>query len=235
MASESAPTRWTTATAPPTPPQKTRRVDGYPLTPPSTPDRFIAPRRSITSAQDIFRISKSPQELSLDERLLRKRPANVDPFMSRRVTPDMNTRLGMIAEPFGARRASQTATAGTAATGPTPRSISTGSVWRVGGVASSSNPTTAVVDGHGGLLSSGTNAPMYSANFFDAETEDQGARRFEGRIAAALDVDQCRRMLDYSPPTKSPRSPTRRYANPDFPTTWQDGQWVNSQGTQSGS
>ena len=225
-------TRSTLGSALATPPRKARRVDcsTYP-TPPSTPDRFITPRRSISAAPETFRVSKSPEELSPTERLLRKRPADFDPFMNRRVTPDLKTQLAMTPQPFGAIRGPQSP-----AVEPhrrPSRVVSAGSVWRVGGVALPSSPTAAVSDGRGGLLGSGTNAPMFSADFFECETNDQGAVRFEGRIAAALDVDQCRRMLDGSPPLRRPRTSTEGYADPEYPTTWQDGRWVSAKSKRS--
>ena len=211
-----------------TPPRKYRRLSGSVLSSPSMPDRFITPRRSISSGPDTLRVSKPPHELTPAERMYRKRPRDSDPFMSRRVTPDAKTRLAMTPQPFGvARNASSSEAHHTVGT---RRSISAGSVWRVGGISSPSSPTAAISDGRGGLLGSGTNAPMFSANFFDSETDDQGAVPFEGRIAAALELDQCRRVLDVSPPPKRSRPSAERYADPEFPTVWKDGRWYSAKG-----
>ena len=208
------------------PPRKLRRLNACYATPPTSPDRFITPRRSTSSPSEAFRLSKSPDELSATERLLRRRPPNFDPFMDRRVTPTAIPENSMSTRPPSGASDGFAGTRGLAG----HRAVSMGSVWGVGAVTSPSNPTAAVPDGRGGLLGSGTNAPMFSANFFDAETDDQGRVRFEGRLAAALDIDQCRRTLDYSPPRVRPRSSTEKYADPEFPTTWQHGQWVSSRG-----
>ena len=208
------------------PPHKLRRLNGCYATPPTSPDRFITPRRSTSSPSDAFRLSKSPAELSPTERLLRRRPRNFDPFMDRRVTPTA------LPETITSNRLPSGTSDGVMGAGGLAgqRPVSIGSVWGVGAISSPSNPTAAVPDGRGGLLGSGTNAPMFSANFFDAETADQGHVRFEGRLAAALDIDQCRRTLDYSPPRSRMRSSTERYADPEYPTTWEDGHWVSSKG-----
>ena len=155
-------------------------------TPPSSPpDRFISPRRSTSSPTEAFRLSKSPKELSPTERVNRRRPANYDPFMNRRVTPNKPTKQSMLTQPTGARSSSL----------GSQRSASIGSVWQIGGMAHTNGPTAAIPDGRGGLLGSGTNAPMFSAKFLDAETDDQGLERFEGRLAEAMEIDQCKRVL----------------------------------------
>lgn len=78
----------------------------------------------------------------------------------------------------------------------TVRQISDGSVWNVGGPAAAQiAPPTATEDGHGGLLSSGTNAPIYVAHFLDHDTPDQDLRRHEDRLGLALEIDPATRIL----------------------------------------
>ena len=74
---------------------------------------------------------------------------------------------------------------------------------------------------------------MFTANFFKQETDDQGAMRFEARLAAALDIDQSRKVLDFHPEKDLFRMSPARYAEPEYPTTWQDSQWVSFKGEDS--
>jgi hypothetical protein len=47
----------------------------------------------------------------------------------------------------------------------------------------------------GGLLSSGTNAPLHIAHFLDDDISDQDLTRCEGRLALALKVDPTTRIF----------------------------------------
>jgi hypothetical protein len=78
----------------------------------------------------------------------------------------------------------------------TPRQISAGAVWNVGGqVTAQITSPRAIADGQGGLLSSSTHAPLHIAHFLDHDTPDQDLRRHEDRVALALGVDPATRIL----------------------------------------
>jgi len=174
--------------APSTPLRKRHHMvlrNQYP-TPPATPDRFIPPRKSTESLAKIFWASKSPSQLSSAERTLRHAAASPDPFTSRKSSGSSPLKFNTKRDspPFSIRSVSS-------------RAAGTETAWH----ASPSSPTyrgpvRAVHDGHGRLLGSGTNAPIYSANFFPDETPGESGQRFESRIAMALDIDQTSRMFD---------------------------------------
>jgi meiosis-specific APC/C activator protein AMA1 len=67
-----------------------------------------------------------------------------------------------------------------------------GTVWRVGGLA----PVSGVPDGRGGLLGSGTNAPLYTTTFTIRPKAEESMDRHESRLAAALDIDRVSRVLE---------------------------------------
>ena len=217
------------------------------LTPPTSPDRYISSRYSPQPQSSTFRTSKSPQQLSDTERLLRQNSATPDPFRS-----PTRLREGRRAI-SGNDRTREIRSTSHSTSGPNflglpqstiavqNRQASAGTVWNVGGntTASLTGPMQGIPDGRGGLIGSGTNAPMYTSRFLEGETPDQDLERLEGRLAAALEIDQTRRMLDF------PGSPQReRYAGSgsavstpkylftDSRTRWKDGAWVQ-EGTPS--
>lgn len=90
------------------------------------------------------------------------------------------------------------------------RQVSIGTVWAVGGVAP---VTVGVSDGRGGLLGSGTNAPLYNTTFCAAKPKEQEeSEMHENRIAQALDIDRVGRILEFrdvqrsGPPNRSQSS-----------------------------
>ena len=194
----------------------------YP-TPPASPDRYIPARRSPDSLTKSFRLSKSPSQLSGSERLLRQNSPSLDPFSARSPRRVGATRVAL--EPDGSlpnpHRPGLLGGGRDVIPGEHNRAVSTGAVWNLGGTAAPDpGPIAAVPDGRGGLLGSGTNAPMFSSQFFKSESEDQMLKRFEGRVAAALDVDQSCRTLN---------SPQTLQGNPctKSKTVWKDSRWTS--------
>ena len=200
----------------------TNTTSGY-LTPPSSPDRFIPSRRSPDSSAKSFHLSKSPRQLLSPERFHRQSSSSPDPFSSRAPRRDVRR----AATEVGSRVHPQI--------GLQNRHVSAGAVWNIGGnVIVDTGPVAGVPNGRGGLIGSGTNAPMFLSRFFEPETEDQIGERFEGRLAVALDIDQTSRTLSISQSpergrsmssspsaSRSQRSPTQTR------TSWQDSRWVN--------
>ena len=211
------------------------------LTPPASPDRYISNRYSPQPRSSTFRTSKSPQQLSSTERLLRQNSASPDPFRSpthlragRRVVSDNESRQE---SRLGTRATSGTNVFGLPRTTlrVQDRQPSAGAVWNVGGNSATSptGPIQGVPNGRGGLIGSGTNAPLYTSRFLEGETPDQDLERLEGRLAIALEIDQTNRVLDI------PASPARRryagtesvtskrkYPFIDLRTRWKGGVWV---------
>lgn len=211
------------------------------FTPPASPDRYITSRYSPQARSSTFRTSKSPQELSGTERLLRQNSASPDPFRSPTRLRE-GTRVGS-----DSNNEQQSRSPSRLVNGPTVlglhrspliaqnRQASAGAVWAVGGstAASPTGPVQGLPNGRGGIIGSGTNAPMYTSRFLDGETPDQDLERLEGRLAAALDIDQTSRMLDipFSPKlaghaSTGSSSSKRRYPFIDSRTRWEHGAWV---------
>ncbi|KAI9681289.1 MAG: hypothetical protein M1817_002572 [Caeruleum heppii] len=178
-------------------------------------DRFIPIRRSPSSLTRRYQMSKPLHKLSSFEKLCRQRGYKPDPFSpatpstvleSQRATrPRLIPRsprsvrdlLGDDTGILGIRRESES---------QRNRQVSAGGVWNVGGTAAATGgPTTAVPDGRGGLLGSGTTAPMYSSHFFDSNTPDQDLADHEGRIALALGIDPTDRILEFHKPYEAVR------------------------------
>ena len=215
-----------------------------PLTPPSTPDRFIAHRTPSHDALRSFRVSKPAQQLSSAERLLRQGSDTPDPFRSPSITRQGRPRISSgqsnrnvsgQAHVVSSTNLLQTPTN---PSNPQTRQVSTGAVWNVGGAAASAplGPINGVLDGQGGLLGSGTNAPMYTSRFFESNTPDQDRGRLEGRLAAALNIDQANRVFNHSQSPDRSRgtkiniggSPSRS-KHLEQRTIWKDGQWIREE------
>ena len=210
-------------------------------TPPSTPDRFISTRSVSQDTSNNFHVSKRTNELSSSERLLRQNLASPDPFDSptrarvgrRRISgnqvrnPSRTTSrnisgTNLLNPPMNASDAQA-------------RQVSTGAVWNVGGSSATapSGPISAVPNGRGGFTGSGTNAPMYTSRFFEKESPDLDRGRLEGRLAAALDIDQASRIFNHSQSPERGRSETTgatgsssKPPHPQSRTTWENGQWI---------
>ncbi|KAL1969533.1 hypothetical protein VTN77DRAFT_8971 [Rasamsonia byssochlamydoides] len=205
-------------------------------------DRFIPERQFSDASAPPFRISKSPQHLSPEEKLLRRRDRREDPFRSprsgrvisfprhadyhqRRHSPHFMPHL--INDPALSRHDDLLETSDMF------RQVSTGAVWNVGGasVATGSRPL-GIPDGIGGFSRSGTTAPMHVAKFFDKTSPPEQSKMHEARLALALDIDQARRMLSFwrlptQPDFKfSPSSP--RYEQ-CCPLTWKDNAWKRAE------
>ncbi|KAI9804215.1 MAG: hypothetical protein M1825_001617 [Sarcosagium campestre] len=110
-------------------------------------------------------------------------------------------------------------------------------IWAAG---YSTTAVAATTDGRGGLIASGTNAPLYVSKFLPAVSEKEDQETYERRLALALEIDQSRRVFDYGPTAETQQTPSpsrkkRADAPPasrtkpatDSRVVWQDGEWVN--------
>jgi meiosis-specific APC/C activator protein AMA1 len=101
--------------------------------------------------------------------------------------------------------------------------VSVGTIWTVGGLA----PVTAgIPNGRGRLLSSGTNATLYTTPFSAANTkskEHTEKERYESRLADALHLDRISRVFEFRDPLKSPSKMTPEFGQK---TTWNGTEWV---------
>ena len=187
-------------------------------------DRFVPIKKHHSSdIVDQFRSSKPPYELSDLERLLRDDRATADPFFyrPRRLVPmasdyrvlslsessalragsmfptpgfdaqnsNLNVVRGTMLGPRTERLADQNFNLGIRA----ERQPSHGTVWTVGGVAPSG---TAVNNGRGQLMRTGTNAPVFRTSFPATKPKvDNESAKHEDRLASALGLDRIGRLI----------------------------------------
>ena len=222
------------------------------------PDRKVSPDRYITSrsvSQNLaaaFRSNKALGDLTVFEKSLRHQSASPDPFGSlpnppapRQGRTGVQNRLERLGRntflPRSVNSGSQIQPREGRA-GPQVRQVSAGAVWNVGGTASNGpeGPVRAVSDGRGGLLSGGSNAPMFTAPFLHNATSEDDVEALSGRIAAALDIDRVSRLIDVaqmSATTKSvnvnaPQIKSGRKQDSDHHHYWSDGQWIKPKGSR---
>ncbi|PGH27278.1 hypothetical protein AJ80_00988 [Polytolypa hystricis UAMH7299] len=209
--------------------------------PQNSVDRFIPARTPDDSTTVPFRLGKIPQLLSPDEQLVRRRDPRADPFTSSspvrspvplrrngaepRTTPHYLPRqLGDIAYEL---QHSSVVNEGS-------RRISAGAVWNVGGPSTAAGgptrgPLAGIPDGHGGLLASGTSAPMYHAKFFAGENTAKNLQRHESRLALALDIDQAARVLNIGYPRSNLDLTSAEFTDAGLsPITWKDCSWTRN-------
>lgn len=210
----------------------------------TSPDRFVSSRSSSSVHCSPVQLGRSVPDLSFKERYTRRKDDNDNPFRSA-----SGARSRVIAQrrlPNAVRRTSPAVYTPSFVSGnnatpqdieiaiqrSTPRQISAGAVWNVGGPSPAQTaPTSAVPNGRGSLLGSGTNATMHVAHFLDHETPDQNSRRHENRLALALDVDPAARILSNIRPSlrlnqyETPDTSSRRYH-------WRDNTWISTDQAQ---
>ena len=224
-------------------------TSGY-RTPSTSPDRYISNRYTPQDAHKTFRLSKPHQQLSSAEKLLRNSSASPDPFGPLNVRRVREARINSSANTGPRIVQPRTHTIGTTNVQHPPqdllaiqyRQASAGAIWNVGGGAQDtpSGPVRGISDGRGGFISSGSNAPMFTAHFFDDDAPDQDNNQLESRLAIALGIDQICRTLDISRNPVQARSVstgsmrTKRRSSSDEPRTrWMHGQW-DVEGAHSG-
>ena len=224
-------------------------TSGY-RTPSTSPDRYISNRYTPQDAHKTFLLSKPYQQLSSAEKLLRNPSASPDPFGPLNVRRVREARINSSANTGPRAVQPSTRTIGTTNVQHPPqdplaiqnRQASAGAVWNVGGGSQEtpSGPVRGISDGRGGFISSGSNAPMFTAHFFDDDAPDQDNNQLESRLAIALGIDQTCRMLDISRSPVQARSAStgsigtkRRYSHDEPRTRWMHGQW-DVEGAQSG-
>ncbi|KAE8147421.1 WD40-repeat-containing domain protein [Aspergillus avenaceus] len=202
----------------------------------NTPDRFVPTRQSMAPST-LFHTSKNPQELSYEEKLLRHRFHKEDPFLSARTRGPAaipRLRIGL----HGTRRVPQLISDSitTLINGPglsgTFRQVSDGAVWRVGGTPAIGRRSRLITGGSGNFLASGTAAPMYHASFLPLVAPTDEQRKYESRIALALDIDPAARLIDSrnaSSPSKSALSPTSPHYERLSPLEWKDNAWKRAE------
>ena len=230
---------------------KTRQSTASP-----SPDRFISSRSTPMTPQspaETFHVSKTPEQLSPNERLFRHGSATPDPFGPLRVARIRAERISShIGRASQGNRRPRSRTIGLTHVSDLPpdpsgaqnRQASPGNIWNIGGTSQADiqAPIRGVSNGRGGFISSGSNAPMYESQFLDDLSTDQDVDQMERRLAAALDIDQARRVLNNSKVQENLRIAStgsigikrkRLYLEPQ--TSWNENGWIQDSVTEGES
>jgi hypothetical protein len=83
-----------------------------------------------------------------------------------------------------------------------------------------------VSTGTGGMLGSGTNAPLYRSAFLNRADPEAEMEAYEKRLALALDIDQTDRVLKHSPSPLDIVSHRCSGAVSQAKHVWRDGVWT---------
>ena len=206
-----------------------------------TPDRFI-PQRSSTSMRDALVLSRRVPKLhGLRSAANERHGLSSDPFGSAaRRTLRMAEQYATVRHP-----AAQPRTIGLRSSrvddsqSQDRRAASVGSIWTVGGTIVTEG-VASVTNGRGGRITSGTNAPHYSADFLRRHSQSEEEITHSRRLAVAMDIDQNARILELSSPASTPSS-SPSHTDEHLRRVWRDGAWqkdarnVKRKVTNSGS
>jgi hypothetical protein len=197
----------------------------------SPPDRFIHGRRPPAVTRDSFELNKPTEREQLSRHGHR---VSADPFSHRvRRSDRLNAELRDLREahavatgrPSGSGRTPNLRIRSTLST-LTARQISAGAVWNVGGPSAVSDTIAAVSTGRGGMLGSGTIAPLYTSMFLSRPDPEAEMEAYERRLALALEVDQTDRILQHSPASSQRPRTKRNNTLPHTPHHWRDSAWT---------
>jgi hypothetical protein len=196
-----------------------------------SPDRYIACRRPPAVTRESFELNRPAKLL---ETTHSSRGRSSDPFSRRlRRSARLNDELQNLRETHSlivgrttAQRRNATLAYRRNTSTTDTRQISAGAVWNVGGSSAVSDTVTAVSTGRGGMLGSGTNAPLYTSTFLDRADPEAELEAYEHRLALALDVDQTNRVLQHSPLPFAYRKEKHGGSTSPLKHTWRDGAWI---------
>jgi hypothetical protein len=203
-----------------------------------TQDRFVTSRRPPNITRESFELNKPVSQLTTEERITRGASDSTDAF-SRRLhrSGRMNEELRSLRETHSVltsrshmNRRDANLSIRRSSFNRGMRQVSNGAVWNVGGSSATSDTVIGVSDGRGGMLGTGTNAPLYTSVFLSRSDPEAELETYERRLALAFDVDQADRVLGHpSTPPGSPTmvKPSETTFNTGSPTkhVWKDSAW----------
>jgi hypothetical protein len=175
-------------------------------------------------------LGRHPERLTPREKLSRTLSSGPDPFGSAVPWTPVRRRAGS-SPPSHGRGSTLNGIRRSLSTSPSDRRLTQGAVWGIGGgTAAIGESVAGVPNGRGGLLASGTNAPLYSSNFLTRRDSTAELDTHERRIAMALELDTASRVLRYSTPPLTPdsgyaSSPERTQPVTPLQRIWRDNQW----------
>ncbi|KAK8174032.1 WD40-repeat-containing domain protein [Phyllosticta citrichinensis] len=186
-------------------------------------DRFIPPRKSPTTSRETLRLSTPAENLSEVEKFTRQRHPEFDPFgqhVPRSTRNQSYQNLQGAVRPTGIGPSSPSPE-GILAPRHGSREVSNGAVWNVGGSAIVTDSVPGIPDGRGGMLSSGTNAPLHTTMFLTQVDSESAQEEHERRLAHAMDIDTSSRVLgSFDKPGNPPGEKTSRAPS------WINSQWI---------
>lgn len=196
----------------------------------SNQDRFISSRRPFSITRESFELNK-PKERVKGEKMVFCDGSLAPNAFSRQLR-----RSGRLNDELRGLREAHSLTFGRANMHPrnanfsplplNTRQVSTGAVWNVGGPSAVSDTVIGVSTGRGGILGSGTNAPLYKSAFLDRADPEAEILAYQQRLALALDVDQTDRVLQHSPTTSRLHSTEHSDMKSHANHVWRDGAWI---------
>lgn len=205
----------------------------------TSPDRYIPQRPLGGQASPNVHTSKPPSALYNREIYTRSRDASVDPFGSasesrsatvirRRIAGDtLGIRVPHYTPSFVNGTDAGLVEGNPRASAQNLRQPSWGGFWTVGGRGGAQfGQLHGVPTASGGLLASGTSAPLHCPPFLDEPTQEDKTKAHESRLALALDIDQAARILS---PTPSSSPSAGLQDSGERSSQWNDGTWTRRQ------
>lgn len=203
---------------------------------PASPDRFIPKRAFVDPPSTSYHVSKPPQQLSPQQRLLRQRLPGDDPFLPLRprrpvTVPGPHRPIRLWQRPYQRPHlVSDTAVVERSryVSNAPARNVSAGAVWGVGGVSAVLGPPSTTPSDHPNMLNRGTTATIYAAHFLPQSTTTDERDMHESRLALALGIDPATRLLDtcmLSAGRATPPSPASSHHERYSPFVWKDNSW----------
>lgn len=190
-----------------------------------TPDRFITGRPN-TPAKQALLVSRPSEKLNTLQKRTRMRETDPDPFSP---APSRSIRM---AEQFATLRGPPPVSRGSVGRAGTvvddahrsQRTAREDMIWHVGGTPVTEG-VASITNGRGGRVTSGTNAPHYTADFLRKTSITEDEAKHGRRLALAMDIDQSAKVLSFGSPSlaKSPDSTSSPCSSNS--RVWRDSAW----------
>lgn len=200
-------------------------------------DRFIPQRSYSGNTTSKFHVRKTPAELTAHEKLLRQRERGENPFARRRRTCVSRVHLdneNILQPPHlsphlldSEANPRQFSTSGQRVT---PRQVSVGAVWNVGGSSiATRGPWLGIVEGRRMYLERNVTAPLYIARYWTDRNilSSEEIEINNSRLAAAFDMDLAHRQLLIPKPASAEirLCASLLHFEKTVPLAWEDCTW----------
>lgn len=193
-----------------------------------SPDRFI-PSRTSTPMKDGLLLSTPARYGALFGKSSQQQGAGPDPFApalrrSVRMIEQYATRQSPVPPP---RSTGLVSTNVQDAVQSSVRSLSSGAVWTVGGLAVTEG-VASITNGRGGRITSGTNAPHYYADFHRRQSQSEEQLTHGRRLALAMNIEQAGRLMNTGTSSRSSSSRLdvgNEGMTAKGKTVWRHGRW----------